>query len=491
MLDIPRLTKALNQACHRLIGDDYGYASDEEAIAATLSMMETRLLHGREVFDAWTQRLDAYLGELRQRLALESAAPDLARALDDLRAQIAAANPAGKAELDEAERQLLKAWGLLSARLNGEDAIPQAERDRMAIELAEAEALRTEERMGKSVLKRGADSTDISAETLAAYLADRFDDPTIRVPEFRRLPGGYGKETTLFTVVGEKFAGDYVMRRDRDTPTIDNDCHRIDNETPVIEAAFAQGFPAPEAMWCDTEHAMLPGGDFLIMKRAPGTTGGDVFGSAGGVSDGLTQLLASSVGKLHSLPQLRELGDLTTGIWSELWDMSCKEVTTHYITSFRDLYLEEMAEPTPAVLGLYGYLLNNVPNAPGEPKLLHGDVGFHNFIVDEGTLSAVVDWEFAHIGDPADDIGYIANTVGGSLDWARFMELYKAAGGQDIDPERLRFFRIWGHLRNLTACQLSTNAYEIGRLHDIKIAHVGHSMTPMFLNAIKSVFDRR
>ena len=70
------------------------------------------------------------------------------------------------------------------------------------------------------------------------------------------------------------------------------------------------------------------------------------------------------------------------------------------------------------------------------------------------------------------------------------MELYQQAGGMAIDPERLRFFRIWGHLRNLTACQLSTNAYEIGRLHDIKIAHVGHSMTPMFLNAIRSVFDR-
>lgn len=489
MLDIARLSRDLNQACRRVIGDNVGYASDEEAIAATLALMETRLMHGREVFDAWTGRLDTYLAEIRERLSLDAKAPALAEELDALRREIEAADPNDKAELDEAERRLLKAWGLLSAKLNGDDALPQDARDRLAVELAIAETKRTEERMGKTVLTTEEDDTDISAERLTAYLADRFGDDTIRVIEFRRLPGGYGKETTLFTVEGKAFSGDYVMRRDRDTPTIDNDCHRIHNETPVIEAAYKQGFPAPEAIWCDTDHKLLPGGDFLIMRRAPGTTGGDVFGSSGKVSDALTKLLASSVGKLHSLPQLRELGALTDGIRPELWDMSLREVSTNYIRSFRDLYLAEMAEPTPAVLGLFGYLLNNVPDAPGEPKLLHGDVGFHNFLVDDGKLTAVVDWEFAHIGDPADDLGYIANTVGNSLDWAKFMEYYKAAGGQDVDRERLRFFRIWGHLRNLTASQLSTNAYEVGRLNDIKIAHVGHSMTPMFLNAIQSVFD--
>jgi aminoglycoside phosphotransferase (APT) family kinase protein len=490
LLDIPRLVGALNQACHRVIGDRHVYASDEEAIAATLALMETRLVRGRENFDAWTGRLASYLGTLTSRLDLPGCAPDLADDLESLRERLLAADPQGKAELDAAEKSLLTAWGLLSARLNADARLPQDERDRMAVELAEAELLRTQERMGVGGLSGAADDTEITAERLAAYLADRFDDASIEVSQFRRLPGGYGKETTLFSVHGRAFSGDYVMRRDRDTPTIDNDCHRIANETPVIQAVFARGFPAPEAMWCDTEHALLKGGDFLIMKRAPGTAGGDVFGSSGKVSDALTSLLATSVGRLHSLPQMRDLGDLTSGIHSALWDKSCKEVTTAYITSFRDLYLQEMAEPSPAVLGLFGYLLTNVPDAPGKPILLHGDVGFHNFIVDDGELSAVVDWEFAHIGDPADDIGYIANTVGGSLDWGRFLELYKQAGGIEIDPERLRFFRIWGHLRNLTACQLSTNAYEIGRLHDIKIAHVGHSMTPMFLNAIRSVFAR-
>ncbi|GGC18743.1 hypothetical protein GCM10011371_02950 [Novosphingobium marinum] len=490
MLDTPRLLSALNDASRRVIGDSVGYASDEEAIRATLSLLETRYVHGREVFDKWTQRLDAYLVEIEERLRLAEIAPDLSTAIDRLRATIAAADPEEKAELDSAERRLLKQWGLLSEKLNGDERIAQAERDRLAIELTRAELQRTDERMGKGVLSDESASSDISPERLKAYLADRFDDATIKVTEFRRLPGGYGKETTLFSVMGNKFSGDYVMRRDRDTPTIDNDCHRIENETPVIEAAYAAGFPAPEAIWCDTEHALLPGGNFLIMRRAAGTTGGDVFGASGQVSDDLTRLLATSVGALHSLPQMRELGTISTGIRPDLWDMSLKEVTSSYIRSFRDLYLEEMDEPTPAVLGLYGYLLNNVPDPEGQPVLLHGDVGFHNFIVDDGELTAVVDWEFAHIGDPADDLGYIANTVGASLDWSKFMQYYREAGGRDVDPERLRFFRIWGHLRNLSASQLSSNAYEVGRLDDIKVAHVGHSMTPMFLTAIQSVFDR-
>ena len=53
------------------------------------------------------------------------------------------------------------------------------------------------------------------------------------------------------------------------------------------------------------------------------------------------------------------------------------------------------------------------------------------------------------------------------------------------DP--MRFFRIWGHLRNLTASQLTSHAFERGRLSELKLGHVGHSMTPMFLNAISAI----
>lgn len=475
-----RLLRSLNLTADSLYGGGVGYASDQEAMLASLRILETREVHGDALLSRWRDRLSAQW----DALDLSGVAPDLAERLDALRDRLGALPDAGR----EAWQQgIMRDWSLLVERLTADPRITAAERQRILFETSDAELARIDELCGGLLPEAAQENHKVTADRLRDYLADRFADETIRIVDYRPLPGGYGKETILFAVEGAALSGAFVMRRDRDEPTMDNDCHRVAKEFPVIRAAYDQGFPAPEALWVDTEHRLLPGGDFLVMTRAPGASGGSVHGAAGSVDAGLVNLLAGSVARLHQLPPLRGLGDLTDGIASDLWDLPIGDVTRRYIQSIRDLYLREMAMPSPAVLALYGWLLDNVPDAPGRPVLLHGDIGFHNFIVDDGRLSAVVDWEFAHIGDPADDVGYVRNTAGSSLDWDAFMAAYRAAGGPDLAEERVRFFQIWGHVRNLTASQLTTNCFETGRLTELKLGHVGHSMMAGFLRPIRDM----
>jgi hypothetical protein len=96
--------------------------------------------------------------------------------------------------------------------------------------------------------------TALTQDSLQAYLRNRFDDPQLRVTAFRPLAGGFGKLTYLFDVSARELDGGYVMRRDLDDPTFDNDCHRIAKEYALIRAVHALGFPAPEALWLDCEH---------------------------------------------------------------------------------------------------------------------------------------------------------------------------------------------------------------------------------------------
>ena len=481
-----RLLRSLNRTATILYGETPPYASDEEAIQASLKILESRDVYADRLFTGWRDRLAAQLADLVERLALRDVAPDRFAAIETLRAALAEA-PANSEDAELFQQGVMRDWSLLVQTLTADPRIPAAERTRIVFDTADAELTRIAELCGG--LLPTADAVDIlvTGPRLERYLVDRFADESIRVTAFRPLPGGYGKETTLFEVEGKALAGAFVMRRDRDEPTMDNDCHRVSAEFPVIRAAWDKGFPAPEAVWVDTEHRLLPGGDFLIMARAPGEAGGNVHGASGAVDGALIDLLAGSVARLHQLPAMRELGDLTNGISAQLWDLPLQEVSRRYIASIRDLYLAEMVMPSPAVLALYGWLLDHVPDAPGRPVLLHGDIGFHNFIVDAGRLSAVVDWEFAHIGDPADDVGYVRNTVGGSLDWGDFMTAYRAAGGPDLSKERVRFFQIWGHVRNLTASQLTTNKFETGRLDELKLGHVGHSMMAGFLKPIRDM----
>ena len=322
----------------------------------------------------------------------------------------------------------------------------------------------------------------ITQDRFEAYLRDRFGEPDLQVASFRPLPGGFGKQTILVSVEGRAVDGALVIRRDPRVPLPDNDCHRVRNEYPVIRAAFGHGFPAPDALWLDTEHRLLPGPDFFVMRMSLGKTGGNVFKSTQALSGELVDVLASGVARLHGLPPLTELGDLTDSIRVDRWSMSIHEATRLYVQGWLDLFRANAHNPSPTLMALYGWVLDNIPDAPGHPVLVHGDVGFHNMLIDEGRLSALVDWEFAHIGDPAEDMGSIRNALGDAL-WGDVMRAYRAAGGPDIDAQRLHFFRVWQHVRNASASNLAMGKFQTGEVTDLKLAYTGHYHFPLFIKA--------
>jgi aminoglycoside phosphotransferase len=82
-----------------------------------------------------------------------------------------------------------------------------------------------------------------------------------------------------------------------------------------------------------------------------------------------------------------------------------------------------------------------LPRIDERPSLVHGDVGAGNFMVDRQRVSAVIDWELAHVGDPHEDMAWLwmrgAHTSFGDPQ-LRLAE-YEAAAGRSLDPERLRW----------------------------------------------------
>ena len=54
------------------------------------------------------------------------------------------------------------------------------------------------------------------------------------------------------------------------------------------------------------------------------------------------------------------------------------------------------------------HLLHHVPDYDGEPVLVQGDTGPGNFMYVDDRVTAIVDWELAHVGDPMDDIAWLS-----------------------------------------------------------------------------------
>jgi len=485
-IPVEQLLTTLRPLLDRLLGSEEGFGSDLEAVRSVLTLLQNRERSGLETQQARLKSLAAEANNMSN--LLRESLPEVVESLIGLgeEAQRAATLECLETVEDEA-RRLIADFARLTGKLTADQRLEASIRTQITTSLVDWDVSWISKMGDGRTAAASDDHPQITTDALTAYLADRFDEPGILVNDLQVLSGGFGKETLLFSVSGNALSGEFVMRRDRDQPILDNDCHRVVNEYPVVKAVYAQGFPAPEAHWVDVEPRLLPGGDFMIMRRAPGSPGGDVFSANSAISDELLTVLAKTLAELHALPPLLELGDLTESINTELWSMSAYETAKRYISSFRDIYVQEVVHPSPAILALYSWVLDHLPDSGERSVLCHGDIGFHNMVLDNGSLSALIDWEFVHIGDPAEDLAYVRNTAGHSLDWNRFLELYEAAGGARIDPARLHVFQVWGQLRNATASAIAFNSLVTGKLNELKLAHTGFYHLPMFIAAARDL----
>jgi aminoglycoside phosphotransferase (APT) family kinase protein len=96
------------------------------------------------------------------------------------------------------------------------------------------------------------------------------------------------------------------------------------------------------------------------------------------------------------------------------------------------------------------WLRCNVPDGGGRTSLVHSDMGPGNFLAASGRVTAILDWEVAHWGDPMEDLAAVAvrdmATPVGHLP-TRFAE-YAAAGGPPVDLAAVAWYRILVLTRN-------------------------------------------
>ncbi|MFD2858060.1 phosphotransferase family protein [Seohaeicola zhoushanensis] len=110
--------------------------------------------------------------------------------------------------------------------------------------------------------------------------------------------------------------------------------------------------------------------------------------------------------------------------------------------------------------------------------LLHGDYRVGNFLVDDGRISGLLDWELTHLGDPHEDLAWAAmrtfggtrTTLSGLLDLQAFQERYTAASGRQVDQHRVRYFQVLGQFKMASMLVGTEQRLRNGDLHDIRLA---------------------
>ncbi len=100
--------------------------------------------------------------------------------------------------------------------------------------------------------------------------------------------------------------------------------------------------------------------------------------------------------------------------------------------------------------------LERYPPRASRTSLIHSDMGPGNFLYREGAVTAILDWEVAHWGDPMEDLAAIAvrdmATPIGPLA-IRYAE-YEAAGGAPVDLAGIAWYRVFILARNTSLIAL-------------------------------------
>jgi aminoglycoside phosphotransferase (APT) family kinase protein len=145
---------------------------------------------------------------------------------------------------------------------------------------------------------------------------------------------------------------------------------------------------------------------------------------------------------LHATAPDREIGEtLTPG-------STIAECVRHELAVWRAMY--EETDRSDALIDLaLEWLEGAVPAVDGTPVLVHGDAGPGNFLFDGGHLTALLDWELAHRGDPIEDLAWFSmrSVMEPVPNFRACLDAYSARTGEPVDRARLLYHRAFVCLR--------------------------------------------
>ena len=286
---------------------------------------------------------------------------------------------------------------------------------------------------------------ELDVRAALARLAHRLGGAGATLTEAQRLSGGASMETWAFSFDGAAGPERLILRR-RSAPFDEETARSVSlaTEAKLIQLTGANGARVPTVRHvCDDADGL---GEAYIMVRVDGETLGRKITSDARF-DAIRPALARQCGEalvaIHATPPPSGLNLKTVDAALEL-------------DRYEEVYRATGAR-RPILELAFQYLRKHRPE-PVEPVLLHGDFRNGNIMFDpEIGVAAVLDWELAHIGDPAEDMGWICTNswrfgrpdrpVGGFGDYADLLAGYAAAGGRPIDLSRVRFWQMLGSLR--------------------------------------------
>ena len=300
--------------------------------------------------------------------------------------------------------------------------------------------------------------TDELHERLAGLLGP------VEVGEPRLVPGGASKEAWAVDVRTASGEVPLIVRRAAGG-VIHAETLPLEYEYRVIEVAYRAGVAVPRTYGYLGE---LGGREAFALERVQGETIGRRIvrrPELAAAREALPLQLAEALAKVHAI----ELGTLPF--------LRERDV----LERFED-ELDSVGEPHPAIeLGLR-WLHDHRPQ-PLPPVVCHGDFRLGNVVVSDRGLEYLLDWEFAHAGDPREDVawplvrawrfGVDEKRLGGIGDVEPYLERYVELTGRPVAVEDLFWWEVLGNVKWAVGSLTQSRRHLRGEERSVELAVLG------------------
>jgi aminoglycoside phosphotransferase (APT) family kinase protein len=296
----------------------------------------------------------------------------------------------------------------------------------------------------------------------------------LEINDLRRMTGGASKEQFVFDLKIEEPTGAssserFVLRLEPAESLVENSrlC-----EFQIMNAM--QGtVPVPRARWVDPQGAAF-GQPALIAQFVGGVTkpSATTLRNVSGVGTQFGPEWRPRLKRqfVERLVAIHDLDPRTVDLSAFAKPATGSTAWVESTLNWHDRVWEEDSVQEFPMLKVSSVWLRARMPILSKIAIVHGDYRQGNFMFDEGSglITAILDWELAHLGDFHEDLGYMCQRpTTGSVDEngqhlicdlftrSELFDLYEEISGRSVDRERVTYFEIM-HLRKSAIVCLGT-----------------------------------
>lgn len=310
-------------------------------------------------------------------------------------------------------------------------------------------------------------------QRLERFIARHAGAAEVRVEGLHRLPGGASREIWSLDALVDGARLALVLRRDPGSTTM-HTARR--EEFRVQQAAHAADVPVPTPYWLAEDDAEL-GAPSYLMARVEGETlarrllRDEAFAPARAA---MTGQLAAILARVHAID--------VAGLTFLAAPLAGESPALAELDRYEQIYRGIAPDPHPVFELALRWLRARLPDG-ARTALVHGDYRIGNIVFGPEGVRAVLDWELAHVGDPAEDLGWLCVRawrfgsdhlpVGGIGTREDLFAAYERAGGSAVDPGRVRFWEVFGNLKWAIICIAQAKTHLDGLVRSVELASLG------------------